>query len=443
MKEAKAKAKALRQEASKKYNSAKTDKERAAAYQSVLAADRSLRALKKKSQPPPRNGALSAPKLQALMNPGNRAAAAANKGLKEARRGGTGVVRSEKVSRYLKALSDPWEGRGVACPFSHNNEPSVRATTATTTANFQTIVPYNTAVQIAVFPGHANPFENNPIDPSSFHGGAVGRAGTADVIVPGPCPVTGSTASGCVWLTNQVVVGGVTTTLGNGQTTEDITAGSYLQSWDLALPYTGTTALGHTRWQLVSMSIKIMNIAPIQNRAGNVITVQKTNNDYIGSGLIDQDAFAKYPSYRDWGCNDVEINRSFRSEDIAMLHCPSGALTTAQCENDFSAASLRVFINGSPSYNTNQQYSISCIFNWMLAGELFGTVAVPIVTQPSTIMDSVTSIMQNFFPTGHKASDVYNYILEKGFDHVMDFVDRYGRGDSPHDYALLRQIPNL
>jgi hypothetical protein len=420
-----AKATKLRVKASQAYNSAKSDVERDMAFKKVQKAARSLRVAERAEA----NGVvLAQASLQKqTRDPSSKGAADRNKINKIARQGGQTEVKSEKVKGYLKSLSSPWSGRGVLCPFSHNNEPSTRVVPATTTLFMEPIVPGGTCHQLSVFGGHSATANVNSMDPSSFHCTPVGRNGTADIIVPGPIQVTGQTANGCVWLT---------TGLSNEFATEDIGASNNtLQQWDQALPYVGTTAIGHSRWQLVSMGVRIHNITAIQTRAGNVVTVQKNNSNYIGSGNFPQDLFAIYPSWRDWGTNDVEIVRNFRSEDIAMWHVPSTAMNVGQTIYDYASATLKIWLNNSSG--SAQTYALSFVFNWQLAGDLFGTVATPLITQPSTLMDSVTSIVQNFLPSSQKASEVYQHILSKGFDGVLEFIDRYASGEVPHHYAML------
>lgn len=360
----------------------------------------------------------------AAVNPTAASAKAQNKAARSVLSQGRSEVKSENVKGFLRSQAFPEESRGSLCPFSHNNEPSVRVTPATTTSVFDVGVASNITAQLSFYPGHALPDSDNAMDPVSFHSRFVTVPGTGVLYIPGPISVvSGSTtyAPSCVNVKNGLVL---------DTASEDLT-GSTFKSWDSPLPYVGVTSVGHSRWQLVSMSVKITNNTVIGNRGGSVTTVQKLNNNVIlgagGSNPL-QAQFAIYPSFKVWGNRDIRITKTLRSEDQAMWHVPLGGGS----DESLRSAGLKVFLNNPSTFA--QSYTVTTFWNWQLAGDLFGTVSTPLFVQPSSIMDSVTSVIQNFFPSAQQTGRVYEFITRYGFDKIPDLLMKFG---TDHEYAHL------
>jgi hypothetical protein len=344
-----------------------------------------------------------------------------NRAAKQVLVSGQTNVTGSTVKDFLNAQINPQESRGVLCPFSHNNEPSIRATPGTTSLVWDIDVAPNTTSQLSFFPGHALPVPTNGMDPVSFH--------TQPLIVgstyfwPGPIDcVIGST-------TYNASCANILAGLPLNYCNEDASSSTY-RVWDQKLPYIGVVKSGHSRWQLVSMSLQVTNNTRISDRGGSITTVQKTNNNYISATAVSQAAFSSYPSYKVWGNRDVKITKTLRSEDMAMWHVPD----MAGSDTSLRAATLKCFLNNHSA--TTQSYTATAFFNWQLAGDLFGTVATPLFTQPSSLMDSVTSIMQNYFPSAQMTGRVFEYIQEHGWDHIGGLLSKLSYGGE-HSYAHL------
>jgi hypothetical protein len=311
--------------------------------------------------------------------------------------------------QYLSTLARPFDVSDVFCPVSYNPAPSFIQTRARTTRTELSLgVAVNTTTQLTIFPGHVPIVEGSTaatvaaagtvsaLDPSSFHQSKLLVNATNYSV--GPMSTTLSTG------TYAPVIGTKTTAIGPGlsyYSSAAVATASGL-TYDVALPYTANEALGHSRWQLVSMGIRVQNITNDLYRGGTVVTVQP-NIEYQWADNDAQSTFEKFPTFHDWGrCAGVELSWIPRTQDMAFWHTVETPTSGSHRQN-LRGPAILVWLNAPADYAQTYSYEIVC--NWQLAGSYLNTVGGPAEHYPSlkAPIEQTASALINSSPTAHPA----------------------------------------
>lgn len=270
------------------------------------------------------------------------------------------------VASYAASLSEPWENTGVRVPYHVNNLPTTDSMTAKTTANFNTTVALNTRTQITLFPGHGESYAAEAVDLVSAHS-IPQRVGVTDYIV-GPVDHTAPYTAICGAVTPGLVTTGV------GSSTSTTPAGTLPIAYDVSLPFVSNSAAGHhTRWRLVSMGVKIINLTPDLDIGGSITSVQP-NTLFVSDDISD---YAKFNSFQICEAKeDFVVTWIPRGQDVSFWHLnASGFSSTVQ------SAGLIVSLL-APAAKA-QEYQISVVCNWEIAGSSIRALATPAINHPT------------------------------------------------------------
>lgn len=314
-------------------------------------------------------------------------------------------LKETHLSRWAQALSHPFQSMGAICPVNFNNVPSALSTTARLThTNLNVSVPGGQTQQWVFFPGHSGIMPDvqlttpvvpgnqvnvgSQMDPSAFHcrldvgpvaGGGVpgGRACAGPIAYDGGglsyAPVAGATANLAITACSNTVAG-------------------FGVRYDTDLPYrsSGSTGFGagHSRFQLVSMGIRVFNTTPMIQRGGNVVSVQFTNQNGLvtssGANATLQSELEFNPSFKTHGdaAEGVEISWIPRMQDLAYWHnlYPQGGETEAFTQRNLAGVGLALFLNNPTG--AAQSFTIQCVFNYMLSGNLVQAISSPATVEP-------------------------------------------------------------
>lgn len=311
---------------------------------------------------------------------------------------------------YLRTLARPFDVSDVFCPVSYNPSPSFIQTRARTTSTLlTTTVAAGTTSQIALFPGHLP-------SPGSASAAAVAAAGVAQAMDASSYhqyplvvnattysvgPMTTTTASG----TYSSIAGVITTGLAANSCT-NVTNGGTCQPllWDNGLPYQADSTQGHSRWQLVSMGIRVQNITNDLYRGGTTVSVQPNIAFNFGPGS--QSLFERFPTFHDWGrCTGVELAWIPRTADLAFWHTVDTPTASSAVTVNIGAG-MYVWFNAPADYAQTFSYEIVC--NWQLAGTYLNTVGGPAPHHPGLKppIEQTVAALLNSAPSANKAAEL-------------------------------------
>ncbi len=320
-------------------------------------------------------------------------------------------LRGSPYHDYLLTLARPFDVSNVSCPVSYNLSPSYIQTKARTTyTNLSLTVALNTTTQIVLFPGHlpspgaataaavaANGVVAN-LDPVSNHCYPLTINATNVSIGPVTTAVGGGTPAGCI--------GTVTSAVGPGlsynSTAAVATCGPLY--YDTQLPYTGDGSVGggHTRWQLVSMGIRVQNITNDLYRGGTMVSVQP-NVSFHWADNTGQQVFERFPTFHDWGKDHgFELSWIPRTQDLAFWHTTTTPTVATYATNN-DGAGIIVWLNAPADYPQTYSYEVVC--NWQLAGNYLNTVGGPAPHHPGlkAPIEQTVSALLNSAPTANMA----------------------------------------
>jgi len=301
------------------------------------------------------------------------------------------VKLTARLQQYVDSLANPWGGTGSRNPVNYNPVPTMMSSTATTTNTATAYaVAGNTTAEITLFGGHGNASSINAMDGPAYHAQLQGI--NVDNYAVGPLAVVDS----LVPLTYNPTCGVVTTlTLGQYASVSNTVASlplslELLGGYDQTLPFMAASGnAGHTRWKLVSMGIRIINITALGNRTGDVTWVQPSNSDNPALQALGsvQTVFADLPSYtisQAANLGELKITWIPKPEDCAYWHCTS--LATASVPVDVANVNLtdvgiRIWLNNPSTLQQNYSWQVTC--NWELAGYNLLTLASPKALQPA------------------------------------------------------------
>lgn len=324
-------------------------------------------------------------------------------------------VRATHLSRWAKALADPFNSPQAICPVNFNVCPSTMNTTARLThIDLNVTVPANQTRQITIFP-HGELLKSlqdtvsgvsvriaSGMDPVAFHSGIVsdfvtGTNYTAispfNTISPGGT----QTFSGVLCLDNLVGLGACTNGAANAAT---------VRGFDAPLPYAAGSFASHLRAQTVSIGARLYNTTPQLSRGGNVTTVQLANQGGLikstGQFAAVQRDLEINPSFRTHGdCGDgMEISWIPRLQDLAYWHnivSDSNSQTIANImATGYGGAGMVLFLNNTTA--STQSFSLELVWNLMFAGTSVQSISSESVVEPmlrSPIEQTVTHMVNN------------------------------------------------
>lgn len=313
---------------------------------------------------------------------------------------------------YLSTLSRPFDVSNVFCPVSYNPAPSfIQTRSRTTRTELSMTVGLNTTTQLVLFPGHipmigslagagivATGIPAN-MDPSSFHQFNILANATYYSVGPISTVIAGGTRA--------PVIGTKTTSCGPGLSFYNTGAVATCTglTYDVALPYTGSEAVGHSRWQLVSMGIRVQNITNSLYRGGTIVTVQP-NVECTWADNDPQANFEKYPTFHDWGrAKGFELSWIPRTQDLAFWHTVDTP-TASSHRPDNKGPGMIIWFNAPADYP--QTYSYEIVANWQLAGSYLDSVGGPAPHFPGLKgpVEQSVSAMLNSSPSASMAKEI-------------------------------------
>lgn len=330
------------------------------------------------------------------------------------------------LHNQLLSISDPWKYTGFKSVVNRAPAPTRISTVATTRWNSTTVeVPATKTIQICLFPGHGPTDMGAEIDATmpvvdtqAFHGRPMYYAVGGTALLPlyaythvGPYTYVASYSDGPQTLNpimglmsdpSAALPAGYATTITEGYY-DAVTNSKWVPiAPDVALPLIGASGVGHSRWQCVSAGITVKNITVVAQRGGSIVTVQPDQPYYqLGTtagtftNCVTQTSFDRFRSYTNHG-SSCKVTMNLRPEDQAFWHTYAssnqtfGATTTASLSN----TGIYVWLNGDPG--NQQNYEISVVYNWELAGYYVEPVGEGTVHQPGAhgIMERVSQNLQ-------------------------------------------------
>jgi len=302
------------------------------------------------------------------------------------------VKLTARLQQYVDSLANPWGGTGSRNPVNYNPVPTMMSSTATTTNTTTAYaVAGTTTVEITLFGGHGNASSINAMDGPAYHA-QLQNINTADSYAIGPLAVYDS----LVPTTYNPTCGVVTTlTLGQYASVSNTIASlplslELLGGYDQTLPFVGASGnAGHTRWKLVSMGIRIINITALGNRTGDITWVQPSTSDNPALQALGsvQTVFADLPSYtisQAANLGELKITWIPKPEDCAYWHCTSTASAAVPVDvvnSNLTDVGIRIWLNNPSTLSQNYSWQVTC--NWELAGYNLLTLASPKALQPA------------------------------------------------------------
>jgi len=327
-----------------------------------------------------------------------------------------------RLSAYMRTLAKPFEVFGVRCPVNYNPAPTyVTHMTRLTASNFNLVVAGNSTTQFILGPG-SNAQVNTISVPLTHTVSSIGAVGVAGFLINGPMN-SAANPSGPGCQSSGLALGSVQATTN--------TAATIGLVWDNNLPYltvdAGANVTNRTRWKLVSMGVRIRNETPELSRAGVVITVQPTYTPgpWVAAGLSSQQAFERFPSFKDHGTGSDLIEVSWIPRIINMTYCEH---TAAVSNNITESAGIVIFIN-NPVVATPQNYSMEVVCNWEIGGSDFIMMGQPSVHQPMdrAVVEPTMSVLTNSTHTAAEAHAVAAQVSKTVSSHVEGFKAAAGR----------------
>lgn len=330
------------------------------------------------------------------------------------------------LHNQLMSISDPWKYQGYKSVINRAPAPTRLSTVATTRWNSTSMeVPATKTVQIVLFPGHGptdmglNVDVTMPVvDTQAFHArpfyystGGTALAPVYAAAQAGPYTYVALYSDGAATIppamglytdSTSALPMGYATTISDGYLDASHNSTWQLIQPDVPLPLIGASGIGHSRWQCVSAGITIKNITVVAQRGGSIVTVQP-DQPYFQTGTVNgnftntvlQTSFDRFRSYTNHG-SSCKVTMNLRPEDQAFWHTFADTNSTfAVNQTDSMAnAGIYVWLNGDPG--NQQNYEISVVYNWELAGYYIEPVAEASIHQPGAhgIMERVSQNLQ-------------------------------------------------
>lgn len=293
------------------------------------------------------------------------------------------------IAAYFDALEHPENAAMVKVPIQINNVYSTQTITAKTMCVESVAVAGGGSSELAFFPGHsqyafaASAGTEGPLDLQSAHSrvqqlaNSLGTAAQSWVMGP----MSDGTDSPAIGY--RTVGSGMTQSTAVGVTNYAVTslAGFSCTPFEMTpLPYSAVRDdNNHTRWRLVSFSVKLVNKTPEINRGGLVSSVQPSNHftPSTSAALGERDLFQNFPSYvvHDSDHN-VRITWVPRPEDISFWHSANHSTASS------AAAGIRIWLDAPASYP--QTWEVSVHANWEIAGANYRAIASPAIQHPKS-----------------------------------------------------------
>lgn len=320
-------------------------------------------------------------------------------------------INGSPFADYLRTLARPFENSNIFCPISYNPAPSFIQTRArTTSTNLNLIVAQATTTQLALFPGHVSSINANNapqlnargefsgMDAVSYHHPPMAVAGISYSVGPIDTNVLPIGALNC---TNMVVSSSILPNLTRFSTTA---LSNTAMGYDEDLPYTGSELHGHSRWQLVSMGIRVRNITNDLYRGGTIVSVQPNTQASWADG-DSQSTFERYPTFHDWGNGGTELSWIPRTQDMAFWHTLDSPTATSSVAW-MTGVGMLVWLNAPADHA--QTYSFEVVYNWQLSGTYFNTVGGPAPHHPAlkAPVEQLTSALLNSAPSANQAIEL-------------------------------------
>lgn len=338
---------------------------------------------------------------------------------------------------WCTSLQDPSAGVGILNPVSFNPSPTTRVMPYHTVSSGSFVVNAGTITMLALFPGHSTPLGNQlttapriypAMDSTSVHTTyvAIGAA-VQPVCTVGPFPVASSTYPGvvipptCGFLTSSAVVGAVNYSR---------TAATPL-FYDNPGPIQagigdyGTGA--HCRYQLVSMSISVINTTPLANRGGNVTLVQPNSSTWIPvgtSGLVTE--WSQFPTFVNIGtCGEKPTVLTWipRTADLQYHHSIDEANLTDPVGIVCRAIGMYLAFDVG---GVAQSYKYVIKQNWQVGGRLTESMAVPanVDSALNPLGEKLVMGLNQTSPTAHAALRMAEAAMSHGPRDGDTWMDR-------------------
>lgn len=323
------------------------------------------------------------------------------------------------LALWAKTLARPFDNSQVFCPVSYNPAPSFIQTTArTTSTNLNLAVAANSTTQMMIWPGHTR-VVNQPqsaglsgdenMDATSYH--------SVDSRINGGYYVIGPMNKQDGLSLKTAAIGARTSAIAIGTMANDTNGGtSTAMLWDVALPYVSQTGNGqageHSRWQLVSMGLRIHNTTPELSRGGNVVTVQPNTGYSVPNGA-NQSVLEVFPTFKDHGVgNRIEVAWIPRAQDMAFWHGADVSAGVNYGEQYLKDLGIMAFFNNPTA--AAQAYTYEVVCNWQLAGEYLNTVGRPAAHAPELkpAIEKTLSYLTNTSPSAAPAVQVASAAVE-------------------------------
>lgn len=300
---------------------------------------------------------------------------------------------NKRLDSYLAMLSRPFDSAPVKGPVNYNPVPSFMTSTATTTYTATLPVAVSSCVQLCLS-AHGRHSENDAMDGVSYHG-VLQFVNGVDYTI-GPVATTGPKTPIAGFFVSGLSLGSAAS-VSSGATASPI-------FWDTALPYSGVLDdAEHTRWKLLSMGVRLQNVTNVEQRSGDVTSVQPSNSAVLAS----QAAWAKYPTFdvsQRANTGTLELSWIPRAQDMAFWHSVASA-TDSSTSGAYGA--IMIWLNNSSSVAT-QVYRVELVFHWELAGDNLVSIATPSILQPNdkSVIEPTLEVLKFTSGTAAKAQDI-------------------------------------
>jgi hypothetical protein len=293
-----------------------------------------------------------------------------------------------EIMRYFRVLARPFDApAGVRSPVSYNPAPSYIQTTLRSTYTNQNLgISSGYTAQLTLAPGHGQTYPSTGLANLGIGGldAVSNHAMLQQIAVPG-APGFDEVSFGPLeygdagiprfaalgWLDYTNVLNGVIP-LSSGTTATAL-------YWDNAAPYVALSTGGHSRWQLVAMGIRIVNITPEASRGGTVVTVQP-NTSSMPLNVTGQAQLESFPTFFDHGVGDrgIEVSWIPRPQDMSFWH--TGNSSGGPASSTWDNSGITVFLNAAGAVQT---YAVSVVCHWQIAGTLVNTIGSNSPHQPA------------------------------------------------------------
>lgn len=338
---------------------------------------------------------------------------------------------------WASSLQDPSGSVGIMNPVSFNPSPTTRAMPYHTVSSGTLVVNAGTISMIALFPGHSPPIgtqlSTNPriypgMDSTSVHTAyvAIGAA-VQPVCTIGPFPMASSSYVGvvippaCGFITSSSVANSV-----NYSRTAAVPLffdnPGPIQS---GIGDTGTGA--HCRYQLVSMSISLVNTTPLANRGGNVTLVQPNSSTWIPTGTsAPVTDWSQFPTFVNLGtCGEKPTLMTWipRTADLQYHHAVDEVNLTEAVGVVSRAVGMYLALDVG---GVAQSYKYIVKQNWQIGGRLTESMAVPgnVDSALNPLGEKLVMGLNQTSPTAHAALKMAEAAMAHGPRDGDTWMDR-------------------